>query len=681
MTSLELQLQLQSLSSHAELLLWYSVKIGDVFLPGCPVRLLPLNAIAAQYPFILALSDQERAVEATEHIRRTLGHFVTLQQGDWFPQVSAELAAAVRELPLNLLEKKLDDSIGRGALAVFSLAERYGQEPRGEDPLFRKFLERLRWKRETATKSAKDWPGKLLEMSSVYSVAQREGLNEETGKCRLAEMTGRLVGFAEPVTAVPGGVCFNCAPVLPHKDLTFRFICWSSELNATEQVEHFQLTNADKINTIFVIILMGLDFVTPRHLRVFDDAEVVLLKAADIVRHFVSTDNRCSLRATVMSQLKLRLLSPYGYDGPTRIFLGRKSELSQIVQDQERHFCVVGPRKIGKTSLSDRLARECARGRTIVVKVECSTASMRLSHFQETLLYEFGNAVRERGGSTNLDAIWPGDEFFSQLQLRVAELARDGFRILFLIDEVDDVLRLPQIYAFESFCRTLGNRRHAQFVVFGFSVFTQRINDRKSAFHNFFQEIVLGPLDNVAARELVLNPMGEMNVIVDPPVVDEIVERCSRMPHLIQAMCQALTKRDEVEKSRKIILSDVDAVYSCTDFTDVLLQPIIGDGSMQELHLLLVMLLAKGLGTTAAMGCCRDQDFFDFFGKRLPQISTSEISRALNQLRTTFVLRLSGDQYRFFLEEQRRRLVHLNDVAAWVERLVDELLVERRRSR
>lgn len=679
MTSLELQLQLQSLSSHAELLLWYSVKIGDVFLPGCPVRLLPLNAIAAQYPFILALSDQERAVEATKDICRSLRESVISHEGNWFPQVSSELAAAVRDLPLNLLEKKLDDSIGRGALAVFSLADQYSQQPRGEDPLFRKFLDRLRWKRETATKSARDWPGKLLEISRAYSVAEREPLNEEAGKYRLAELAGELVGFREPVTAASGGVCFSCAPVLPHKNLTFRFICWSSELNATEQVEHFRLADADKMNTIYVIILMGLDLVTPRHLRVFYDAEVVLLKAADIVRHFVSTDNRCSLRAAVMNQLKLRLLSPYGYDGPTRIFLGRKSELSQIVQDQERHFCVVGPRKIGKTSLSERLARECARGRTIVVKVECSTASMRLSHFQETLLHEFCNAVRERGGNTNLDAIWPGDEFFSQLQLRIAELARDGFRILFLIDEVDDVLRLPQIYAFESFCRTLGNRRHAQFVVFGFSVFTQRINDRKSAFHNFFQEIVLGPLDNVAAKELVLNPMGEMNVTVDSPVVDEIVDRCSRMPHLIQAMCRELTLRDEVEKSRRITFSDVDAVYSHANFTDVLLQPIIGDGSMQELHLLLVLLLAKGLGTTAALGCCREQDYFDFFSKRLPQISTSEISRALNQLRTTFVLRLSGDQYRFFVEEQRRRLVQSRDVAAWVERLVDELLVEHRR--
>ncbi|MFN9823029.1 MAG: hypothetical protein ACK58J_02645, partial [Planctomyces sp.] len=83
--------------------------------------------------------------------------------------------------------------------------------------------------------------------------------------------------------------------------------------------------------------------------------------------------------------------------------------------------------------------------------------------------------------------------------------------------------------------------------------------------------------------------------------------------------------------------------------------------------------------TTAALGCCREQDYFDFFSKRLPQISTSEISRALNQLRTTFVLRLSGDQYRFFVEEQRRRLVQSSDVAAWVERLVDELLVEHRR--
>ncbi|MFN6023663.1 MAG: hypothetical protein ACK49E_05860, partial [Planctomyces sp.] len=92
MTSLELQLQLQSLSSHAELLLWYSVKIGDVFLPGCPVRLLPLNAIAAQYPFILALSDQERAVEATKDICRSLRESVISHEGNWFPQVSSELA-------------------------------------------------------------------------------------------------------------------------------------------------------------------------------------------------------------------------------------------------------------------------------------------------------------------------------------------------------------------------------------------------------------------------------------------------------------------------------------------------------------------------------------------------------------------------------------------------------------
>jgi hypothetical protein len=668
MDSLGLKVLVTSLSAQAQLLLWYSVRIRSQYLPNSEARLLPRNAIAAQYPFIRALMEPNQAYLATAEIRTTLHQELTDVDTNQYPEISKELEHVVSNLSLNLIEKRLDDAVARCRLEVFHIADDCRQRGAGEDSIFLKFLERLRWKRETAGKKATDWPQKLIRISKAFAVAQNEPWNLNHGTQELAELVAAEVGFEPEHRHKSERVLYRCDPILPNRNVNFHFCYWSSEILPERQLERLKI-DTERMSTIHVVILTGYSILTPRQHRDFLEANVVIIRPADIVRHFLTPDTASSLRTVLMSQLKLSLLSPYQFAGPTRVFLGRKQEMSRIIQDHEAHFCVVGPRKIGKTSLQERLARECDGAWNVVVKVESSTSSMRLVHFQQTLLNEFRRALTIRGIERDLSMVWTGDEFFPQLQQVISDLSRTGYRVVFLIDEVDDVLRISQIYAFESFCRTLGNRRHARFIVFGFTVFAQRINDRKSAFHNFFQEIILGPLDEISAQELVRNPMSDMNVDVPNEVVKGIVEKCGRMPHLIQAMCSLLIKRECVELQRRITLSDVEWAYSHDEFNNVLLQPLTLDDSMKDL----VLLVAQGIGSSAALGYCSDADFFEFFAKRLPQISTGEITRSLNHLCSTYVLKTNGGIYRFFVEEQRRRLPELWNIPEHIEQIVSSL--------
>lgn len=288
--------------------------------------------------------------------------------------------------------------------------------------------------------------------------------------------------------------------------------------------------------------------------------DVVVTGQQEFRSLLIAQDPRQAFRHLVLGHVRLRSgLSPYVATGPTtdNMFFGRSAELRDITEHaDESSFAVIGGRRIGKTSLLQRLHRVRLPGAGFYSAYHDCSLTPTLADFKKALIREWRPAPPGAGVRSFAD---------------VFDIVATDRPLVLLLDEADKLVSRDQATQWEFFSalRGLANMNRVQVVLSGERSLRSALRDPTSPLFNFAREILLGPLDFNAVRELVIRPLNQLEIDLgrDPQlIVNRIYQFTSGHPNVVQRLCRRLLDAVSVTGARRITLQDVEAIIRDPDF-------------------------------------------------------------------------------------------------------------------
>lgn len=246
--------------------------------------------------------------------------------------------------------------------------------------------------------------------------------------------------------------------------------------------------------------------------------------------------------------------NPYIYRGPVRarsMFFGREHELREIVAflNGNQSVSVVGPRKIGKTSLLFHLLRceewDCMGmdPNNLIAYLDCEVLGG--SNHEEifaTLAAEIAAALEERElpSESELDTAQerPGRLSFERA---VRKLNQRGLRVVLILDEFERLSTNPNLDVnFFNALRSAAGRYQLAFVTASAQALIQLTYSGRSQeilsspFFNIFAPLQLGLFPENEARQAITVPAQDAGQAIPPGTVDFIYDLVGGFPLGIQ---------------------------------------------------------------------------------------------------------------------------------------------------
>ena len=202
------------------------------------------------------------------------------------------------------------------------------------------------------------------------------------------------------------------------------------------------------------------------------------------------------------------------------MFFGRVQVLRSIVRQDRVAVLLVGPRRVGKSSLLAQLDRILAARPGRVFRL----------HLQGVTSVEDLHILLRR--KVGLDPESPGS-----LEDTLDAWLHEG-PVTLLFDEVDGLVASPDGWALLALFRRLKANRPLGVVLTGYLDLYAQALDRRGPAYNFADAIELGPLDHAAALDLAVDPLARLGMRwASEDVPERLVELAGALPHLVQLLC------------------------------------------------------------------------------------------------------------------------------------------------
>ncbi len=255
------------------------------------------------------------------------------------------------------------------------------------------------------------------------------------------------------------------------------------------------------------------------------------------------------LGRTFASQVGVMRISPYDADEPAvrGRFFGRTQTLREILSGGEgKSYTVIGPRRIGKTSLlgelKDRLTSTFAESKVLRV------ANLVATRYESTeqIIAEIVAQLLERGGSKEAykEATRKG-RVASKFKYLIRDLADKKHRVAVFIDEVDYILELDAKQGYECIAllhSAFDRVPRAQLFLAGFRQTFRARHDINTPLYGFTETKELGPLLPAEAREMIIRPFADLGVPVEDAMVERMTGESAGHPQVITYFCEAYLK-------------------------------------------------------------------------------------------------------------------------------------------
>lgn len=274
--------------------------------------------------------------------------------------------------------------------------------------------------------------------------------------------------------------------------------------------------------------------------------------------------------------------NPYTFGVPVRgedKFFGREKELKEILETlqhvgrgQKQDLAVIGPRRIGKSSLLYRL-RDVPPDDFLPVYIDLQGIVPRepLVLFTDIL-----RQVRAAFAALQLtDKITPfailgPRELPERLQFMTFKedmasldeaIQKQGLpRLILMLDEVELLAEFGGLTALEFFRSLIQRLLYCVFIVAGSEYLYEMTQSYTSPFYNIFKTVELHALPPVAAHALVERPATEVGLHYLLEAVDKLLHYTGNTPYFIQAMGHYLVEMLNQERRRVVNSDDVDRV-------------------------------------------------------------------------------------------------------------------------
>ena len=324
----------------------------------------------------------------------------------------------------------------------------------------------------------------------------------------------------------------------------------------------------------------------------FDGRRTAVLDFEEVMSAARSATPRAAIRNQIRQRVLLEYLTPYNtnYVTPHTMFYGRERELADIDKGANDNFIIVGPRRIGKSSL----AREVQR-----MKLKESGLGPRLSgpsknRYAYTVAYVDCNLLPDFGdvealfesllASMNLEArdTIQNRHLFGRRERNLApfeffeKLIRTKYRALtIIIDEIDGLLEtdkkrswsvLRKLQGLVDQIRTVsaGAGTLTNVILVGFSKLYSAMYDDSFPFFGRCKRIVVGNLGRDAVEKLISEPLAELGFRIRErqQVLDRIMDETGGMPSIVQSICDEAIKRLQVAERRSVTPDLVQAIIA-----------------------------------------------------------------------------------------------------------------------
>jgi AAA domain len=365
--------------------------------------------------------------------------------------------------------------------------------------------------------------------------------------------------------------------------------------------------------------------------------DFIVLNGRDLRQILIARDPSRCLVKLILQQVDLTVVSPYVTSGPvpSSMFFGRDHELKTVTRKiNDANFALVGGRKIGKTSTLARIYQllRASRDAAETLYMDCQSVTSHEAFFEAA------------------NTFWNTQPaIHSPADLRHYVMARNtapsdqgnGVSLVILLDEVDTLLGydLQHGMAIFSTFRELSQERHCRFVLCGERVLRDQLYAPSSPLFNFCSVIQLGPLQEHAARRVILEPMKTMGISIQSQeeVVFEICKLSSCHPNLVQYICQQLILEANARGSHLISPADLENVRHSSSFHEYLLAVTWGNSSPLEQAITLLIIDRPNVSFV---------DMQELLTRNGFDVSQDELERAVTGLRLYNLLLKEGRQYR-----------------------------------
>ncbi len=280
----------------------------------------------------------------------------------------------------------------------------------------------------------------------------------------------------------------------------------------------------------------------------------------------------------------VKLKNPYTFGVPVRgegKFFGREEELQRIFdtlenvpRGQKQDMVVLGPRRIGKSSLLYRLVDLLKSNEDFIpIYIDVQSIKPRKVYpLFHKILNEIKSVYQQRNLSTTLPPFnilestriptdlefFTFDEDMSRLNNVIA--TQNLPRLVLIFDEVELLIDFGGQDTLGWFRSLIQSMLYTIFVVAGSEGLYALTQDYGSPFYNIFKTVEIRPLTSEAARKLIEVPANAIGLQIASSDVNEILSYTGNSPYFIQGICHYLVEELNQQHRYKAYAEDINIV-------------------------------------------------------------------------------------------------------------------------
>ncbi len=277
------------------------------------------------------------------------------------------------------------------------------------------------------------------------------------------------------------------------------------------------------------------------------------IEETDIKKIIFSTRPVTSFRKVLLNWLSPSKISPYKTAGPVKeTFYGRIGIIEQITQLKGDSFTIVGPCRIGKSSLLHKIMEILQDDPHL--DICCIFMNLQVA-FTNTETYDTFLSILndEIKRVFNEDVDFKGE--ISRIPEIINRLAKQWNRkVIFILDEIDDLIKFDKkrYYQLIKTFNVMSENKYCQFIMAGFKYLYHGSHEIESSLYKFCDEIQLSTLDRDAALDLITIPMANIGINYENLEDRELIlDYTNHHPNLLQFICKNLVKKVEKHKNPK----------------------------------------------------------------------------------------------------------------------------------
>lgn len=277
----------------------------------------------------------------------------------------------------------------------------------------------------------------------------------------------------------------------------------------------------------------------------------------DIKDTFIAEKPHQAFLDRLIPQINIIALSPFQTKGPvTDMFYGRNRERQTIIAALEhpaiKNYAVIGPRRVGKTSLLKKIQEEIADKKGIHSLFIDAMPYAKIEEWYQAILTKLN--ITQKCNNNR--------EFITQIG---SYCQQHQCTLILFIDEIDRLLNAQDGQdTLPSVLRALVNEARVKVVVAGYDTLYFQMRSDKSALFNLLEACELSALDESSARALIEEPLREVYSI-EPEAISDIFEKTGLYPNFIQFCCSQLIEENGIH-NRQISLEAVKKVTDSSKF-------------------------------------------------------------------------------------------------------------------